>query len=54
MAISYIAAKKRKLEKWSFLDQNHGLTRVQKCQFFNFLNFLFLQSTKAFFRSRIS
>ena len=42
------------MEKWPFLDQNHGLTALEKCQFFNFLNFLFLQLKKAFFRSRIS
>ena len=39
--LAYIAFKK-KLEKWPFLDQNHGLTRLEKCQFFDFLNFLFL------------
>ena len=50
---SYIAQKKN-LEKWPFLDQNHGLTRLEKCQFFDFLNFLFLQPRKVFFRSRIS
>ena len=32
-----------------FLDQNNGLTRLEKCQFFDFLNFLFLQPRKAFF-----
>ena len=41
------------LEKWPFLDQNHGLTPLKKCQFFDFLNFLFLQPRKAIFRSRI-
>ena len=41
--------KRKKLEKWPFLDQNHGLTPLEKCQFFDFLNFLFLQSRKAFF-----
>ena len=46
--------KKKKMEKWPFLVQNHGLTRLEKCQFFDFLNFLFLQPRKAFFRSRIS
>ena len=46
--------KKKKLEKWPFLGQNHGLTRLEKCQFFYFLNFLFLQLRKAFFGSRIS
>ena len=46
--------KKKKLEKWRFLDQNHGLTPLKKCQFFDFLNLLFLQARKAFFGSRIS
>ena len=32
---------KRKLEKWSFLDQNHGLTHLEKSQFFDFFNLLF-------------
>ena len=45
---------KKKLKKWPFLDQNHGLTPFEKCEFFDFLIFLFLQSKKAFFRSRIS
>ena len=31
-----------KLEKWPFLEQNHGLTPLEKLQFFDFLNFLFL------------
>ena len=31
--------KKKKLEKRPFLDQNHGLTRLEKCQFFDLLNF---------------
>ena len=51
--LAYIALKK-KLENWPFLDKNHGLTRLEKCQFFDFLNFLFLQPRKAFFLSRIS
>ena len=46
--------KKRKLEKWLFLVQNRGLTPLEKCQLFEFLNFLSLYSRKAFFRSRIS
>ena len=45
---------KKNLEKWPFLDQNHGLSPLGKCQFFHCLNVLFLQSRKAFFRSRIS
>ena len=48
----YIASKK-KLEKWPFLDQDHGLTLLEKCQFFDFFNFLFLQPRKVFFRFRI-
>ena len=41
--------KKLKLEKRPFLDQNHGLTPLGKCQFFDFLKFLFLWRRKAFF-----
>ena len=33
---------KNKLEQGQFLDQNYGLTPLEKCQFFDFLNFLFL------------
>ena len=51
--LAYIAERK-KLEKWPFLDQNHGSTPLEKCQFLDFLKFLFLQPKKAFFRSRIS
>ena len=47
-------AEKKKLKKWLFLDQNHGLNPWEKSQFFDFLNFLFLQARKAFFCSRIS
>ena len=39
--LAYITEKK-KMEKWPFLDQNHGLTPLEKCQFFDFLNFLLL------------
>ena len=49
-----ISSKKKNVEKWPFLDQNHWLIPLAKCQFFDFLNFLFLQPRKAFFRSRIS
>ena len=42
------------MKKRPFLDQNHGLTPLEKCQFSNFLNFLFLKPKKAFFGSRIS
>ena len=46
--------QKKKLEKWPFLDQNNWLTHLENCQFFDFLNFLFLYPRKDFFRSRIS
>ena len=41
--------KKKKLEKGPFLDQNHGLIRLEKCHFFNFLNLSFLEPKKVFF-----
>ena len=46
--------KKKKLEKWPTFEQNHGLTPLEKCQFFYFFNLLFLLPSNAFFRSRIS
>ena len=49
-----ILPKKEKLKKWPFLDKNHGLTPLEKLQFFDFLDFLFLQHRKAFYRSGIS
>ena len=51
--LAYIASKE-KVKKWPFLDQNHTLTPLEKCQFFDVLSFLFLQPRKAFFCSRIS
>ena len=51
--LCYIADKK-KMEKWQFLVQNHGLTPLEKCQFFDFLKFLFFWPRKVFFRSTIS
>ena len=44
------SAKKKMLEKWPYLDQNHKLTPLEKLQFFDILNYLFLQPRKAFFR----
>ena len=32
--------KKKQLENRPFLAQNHGLTPLEKCQFFDLLNFL--------------
>ena len=46
--LAYIALKKM-LQEWPILVQNHMLTRLEKCQFFDFLNILFLQTRKAFF-----
>ena len=42
------------MEKCLFLDQNRGLTPFKKCQFFDVLNFLFLQPTKALIHCKIS
>ena len=33
---------KNNLEKWPFLDQNHGLTPLEKCQFFDFFEFFYI------------
>ena len=45
---------KKRLEKWPYLNQNHGLILLEKFQFFEFFNVLFLLPTKALFRSRLS
>ena len=50
---SLYCLKKKKLKKGPFLDQNRGLTPLEKCQFFAFLIFSFLEHKKAFFRCRI-
>ena len=39
--LAYIAWKK-KLKKWPIFNQNHGLTPLEKTQFFDFLKLLFL------------
>ena len=44
-----LIAKKNNLNKWPFLDQKQGLTPLEKCQFFDFLDFLLLQPRKAIF-----
>ena len=49
-----ILPKKKRIQKWQFLDLNHGLTPLRKSQFFDFFGFLFLQLRKEFFRSSIS
>ena len=48
-SFSWLILPKKKLVKWLFLDQNHGLTRLEKCQFFNFLNFVFYSLERRFF-----
>ena len=40
--------KKIKLEKWPFFEKNHGLTALEKSQFFDFFNFFFLSLEKHF------
>ena len=41
--------KKKDMEKWSFFDQNHGLTPLEKSQFLDFLNFFFYALERRFF-----
>ena len=40
---------KEKFEKWPILNQNHGLTPLERGQIFDFLNIFFLQPKKFFF-----
>ena len=40
---------KQQVGKMANVDQNHGLTPLEKCQIFKFLNFLFLLPTMRFF-----
>ena len=37
------------MEKWPFLDQNRGLTPLEKCQSSDFLNFFFSNPKRRFF-----
>ena len=46
---SLYCLKKKKFGKWPFLDQNHKLTPLEKCQFFNFLIFFFYSLERRFF-----
>ena len=39
---------KKKLEKWPFLDQNHGLTPLKKCNFSTFQSFCFYSLERRF------
>ena len=40
---------KKKFKKGPLLDQNHGLTPLKKCQFFDCLNLLFYSQERRFF-----
>ena len=43
----------RRVDKWPMFDPNHGQTPLEKCQFLELLNFLFLLPRKEFSRYRI-
>ena len=45
-------AKNKKMEKFQIFYQNHGLSPLEKSRFFDFFNFLILESEKAFFPSQ--
>ena len=45
--LCYIAERKKK-EKWPFLVQKHGLTPLEKCQFFHFMNLFFIAQKGVF------
>ena len=49
-----ILTKGKSWQNWPFLDQNHKISRSEKCHFFGFLNFLSLKPRKWFFCSRLS
>ena len=44
-----LSCLKKKLEKWPFLDQNHGLTPLEKWQFFWLFELLLFIAKKAVF-----
>ena len=52
--LACFASPKKVKKKWPFLDKNHRLTPLKKCQFFYFLNFLFLNPKNSSFCSKIS
>ena len=41
--------RKKNSKKGPLLDQNHGLAPLKKCQFFDYLNFLFYSQERRFF-----
>ena len=52
--LAYIAKKKKDMDKWPFFHQNHGLTPLEKSQFFDFLNFFFYGLERGFFVAEYS
>ena len=44
-----LQSQKKKRGEMKNLDQNHGLTPLEACQFFAFLNFMFLQPRRGIF-----
>ena len=44
----------KKMEKWPILDYHQGQNALEKFQFFDFLNFLFLYLRNAFYLSSIT
>ena len=53
-AFSWPILPKKQLSKMAIFEPKPFLTFLEKSQFFDFFNFLFLNPTKALFRSRIS
>ena len=51
--LAYFSKKKQNGKSQTF-DENHGLTPLEKCNFFESLKLIFLYSRKAFFLLRIS
>ena len=44
-----LIAKKKNFKNWPFLDQKPGLTSLEKCRFFDFLEFFFYSLDRRFF-----
>ena len=44
---------RKSMGKWPIFEENHGLTPLEKSQFFDFLNLLFLYPREAYFYSKI-
>ena len=46
--------QKKKLEQWPILDKNHGVTPLEKFEFFDFLNSCFYSLEKRFLLQNIA